>query len=402
MKRKLAVVNVFLPPQSIGGATRVVADNMTILGRDYGNDYELTAFCSDASSYPPHIVNVYAWNGIRVYRAGILERVNMDWHYSDEKISDLFTKFLEIEKPDLVHVHCIQRLGTEWFQALRKKGIPYVVTTHDAWWISDHQFLVDQMGDVYEDGHPDFFQKYRLPDGVSWDDSLTRRAILFEALDGAERVLTVSKSFAELYRRNGIAKISVVPNGVDSSLHDIQRHPSPSGRVRVAHIGGMSAHKGYDLLREVASSTRFSNIEFLIVDHSKSEGYMQQSDWMGSPTTFVGRLKQENISTLYANIDVLLAPSTWPESFGLVTREAGAAGVWVVASNIGAIGEDVLEGEDGFVITAGSREALRDVLLTIDTDSQRFLEPPSRRTFMSREQQVQQLHEIYQDILGAA
>ena len=39
----------------------------------------------------------------------------------------------------------------------------------------------------------------------------------------------------------------------------------------------------------------------------------------------------------YAEQDVLIAPSIWPESFGLVTREALSAGLWVIASDAGAL-----------------------------------------------------------------
>ena len=73
---------------------------------------------------------------------------------------------------------------------------------------------------------------------------------------------------------------------------------------------------------------------------------------------------------------MLLAPSLWPESFGLVTREARAAGLWVVASDLGAIGEDIEEGVNGFRIDVGSPDGLRAALKRIDADPERFRASP--------------------------
>ncbi|GAB6140415.1 hypothetical protein JCM14076_11440 [Methylosoma difficile] len=46
-RKKIALVNVFFPPQSHGGATRVIADNFDLLLRDYGNKFELCVFTTD-------------------------------------------------------------------------------------------------------------------------------------------------------------------------------------------------------------------------------------------------------------------------------------------------------------------------------------------------------------------
>ena len=54
---------------------------------------------------------------------------------------------------------------------------------------------------------------------------------------------------------------------------------------------------------------------------------------------FIAPIAMEKMNEFYASQDVLVAPSIWPESFGLVTREALSAGLWVIASNAGALAE---------------------------------------------------------------
>jgi glycosyltransferase involved in cell wall biosynthesis len=53
-----------------------------------------------------------------------------------------------------------------------------------------------------------------------------------------------------------------------------------------------------------------------------------------------------------------VAPSQWPEPFGLVALEAAAAGRPIVASDIGGLRDIVADGETGFLVPPDDREAL--------------------------------------------
>jgi glycosyltransferase involved in cell wall biosynthesis len=348
-RKKIAIVAVFFPPQAIGGGTRVVTDNIDLLIDEHGHEFDLVVFTSDASQQTPHSIHLYTYRGVRVYRAGILWRPHMDWQPQDPKMGELFAKLLDHEKPDIVHFHSVQRMSASIVETTLKKGIPYFVTIHDAWWISDFQFLVDENDRVYPNGHPDPFESFEPPKGISVGESLARRTYLKRLLNQAERVLIVSEAFAKIYAANGIERITVNKNGIKPRRW-LTRVPSASGRVRLGHIGGMSAHKGYHIFKEALSSHPFQNLEAIVVDLGAPKGSEVRDMWGTVPVTFVGKTPQEEIDQLYARMDVLVAPSIWPESYGLVTREASAAGVWVVASNMGGIGEDVLEGSTGNVI----------------------------------------------------
>lgn len=349
-KKKIALVNVFFPPQAIGGATRVVADNFAEFRKSYADSIDICVFTADVECRQPHQMTVYTHEGSRVYRATTLWREHMDWHPKDPEMYRLFQEFLELEKPDLIHFHCVQRLTSSIVEAARDFEIPYVVTIHDAWWISDFQFLVDHNSKVYPEGHPDPYQIIEMPTNIKLSDSIARRRDLKDLLHSASRVLTVSNAFAEIYRRNGIRQIEVVANGVSDDVDWKPKNTSYTQRVVCGHIGGMSEHKGYYLLKEAIIKSQPENIELLIVDHSKEEGYEHYSVWGKVPVRFIGRVSQTGIVGLYSKIDVLFAPSMWPESFGLVTREAVACGCWVVASDMGGIGEDIVERENGYVI----------------------------------------------------
>jgi glycosyltransferase involved in cell wall biosynthesis len=64
-----------------------------------------------------------------------------------------------------------------------------------------------------------------------------------------------------------------------------------------------------------------------------------------------------------------VAPSIWPEPFGLVALEAAAAGKAVVASEIGGLTDIVVDGETGILVHPGDRDALRDAMSRLIGDA---------------------------------
>ncbi|MEG3755792.1 glycosyltransferase [Psychromonas arctica] len=393
-KKKLALVNVFFPPQSIGGATRVISDNFDILQEQYGDEYELIVFTSDDRCTTPYQLTSYQHQGVTVYRSTILYRENMDWHAQDPDMYDLFEQFIELEQPDLIHFHCVQRLTASIVEAAKDNEVPYIVTAHDAWWISDHQFLIDGDDNVYPDGHPDMFAPRTLPNNINLGDSIERLIYFKDLLKGAQRLLTVSEGFASIYRKNGYLEIQVNKNGISSSVEWALKETTYTDKVVCAHIGGMANHKGYFLLKEAIEQEQPKNIEMLIVDHAKDEGHIEKTFWGKVPVTFIGRVNQASITALYQKMDILFAPSMWPESYGLVTREAAACGCWVVASNLGGIGEDVIENKTGLKIKPdliGVAKAINE----IDKNAIKFKKTIEQADIRMVDKQVEELVEMY-------
>jgi 3-deoxy-D-manno-octulosonic-acid transferase/glycosyltransferase involved in cell wall biosynthesis len=73
----------------------------------------------------------------------------------------------------------------------------------------------------------------------------------------------------------------------------------------------------------------------------------------------------------YRALDVYIAPQRW-EGFGLTPIEAMACGVPVVAADVGAFSELVVDGKTGFVVGAGSAERLEQATARLLTDPARL------------------------------
>lgn len=394
-RKRVLLVNVFFPPQTIGGATRVVRDNLDAFLAEPGDRYEFAVATTDAAVSDTDFLRVEDYRGCPVFRLSTPQEVNMDWRPFNPDVGDRFAEIVDLWKPDLVHFHCIQRLTASVLDVVQQRGIPNVVTVHDAWWISDFQFLVNERGEVQT---PCQFPPTSVPGGVTVGASVERQRDLGELLARTDKVVAVSEVFARMYRDCGFEDAIAVPNGL-SAFRPAARTPSASGRLRLAFVGGMSTHKGYDLIRAALRANAFANLELTVVDHARSGGVVQVYQWGATVVRIVGKTPQEQMHTFYDQQDVLLAPSIWPESFGLVAREALAAGLWVVASNLGAMGEDVTPGENGWVIDVSSPEPLSAVLAELDANPVYHRSPRPTPLRLAVEQAADLL-EIYQTLLS--
>jgi tetratricopeptide (TPR) repeat protein len=399
-KIKLLIVNVFYPPQSIGGATRVVKDNVDILKEKYGDKYEVSIFTTDNDNPIPYQITEYSDDNTWVTKVSTPMQEKMDWQYQNPQMYELFKQYLEFNKPDLIHFHCVQRLTGSILEAAAKLKIPYCVTIHDAWWISDHQFLVNEKGEECDHQQSDPLIASR--DTTNLTESLSRRRYLQQRLNQAKSILAVSETFTELYQLNGFKKTQPNRNGIIPKPK-LPRQPNPSHRVRLAHVGGMSAHKGYNLLQQIIKTNSFPNLELMVIDHSESSNHIiRREQWNQTPVTFNGKIPQEEMYKFYSKIDVLIAASIWPESFGLVTREAAAAGVWVVASNKGALAEDLAIGLNGDVFNPENPDELTEILKKINDNPSEYQQLVTADvTIRTVEKQVDELDTIYATVLAS-
>jgi glycosyltransferase involved in cell wall biosynthesis len=394
----VVLAHVFYPPQAVGGATRVVADNVRDVLAMAGDRFEIEVF-SSLDGGTPYSVSSDAQDGVRVTRVGSPDVEKLEHRATDERMAEVFGTYLDRTQPAMVHFHCIQRLTASIVLAAAKRGIPYIVTVHDGWWISEYQFLLDNDGQIqtYDMARPMTTLQQQGPAAYA------RLTVLRQALFGARQVLAVSAPFAALYRACGVPNVVTVENGVPdlaAAGAPPPRVPRADGKVRLGFIGGLARHKGYDLVQIAIAARPWRNLVLLLIDHSLSQGSVRHEVWGSVAVEFRPKWPQHDVAALYAQIDVLLAPSLWPESYGLVTREAIMAGCYVIASDRGSVGDCVQEGWSGFIVDVGSPAGLIAAIARIDDDPARFLQPPPPPPPMrTAQEQAIEITAIYDTIL---
>lgn len=400
-KRKILYVNTVYPPHAVGGATVVMKNMIDEIRKSCTDEYETLVFTCDGENPIAYQLREYEWEGVLVTALSVPTNPDLEWKYEDQNVYRLFRQFLDYHKPDLVHFHSIQRLTGSVLQATHDTGIPFVVTMHDAWWLSDHQFLLDDNGRVVD---PQQLNPI-IAASTSRDivGSIARTRFLAKQLARADQLLAVSEYQADLYKRNGFSRITINKNGVDP-FSDTNIEVVKSNKLRLGYVGGLCVHKGYYFFKQAVEELALENIQIKIIDFDLPSGEEQSERWGETDVKIVPKLPAERMKELYEDIEILVAPSLWPESFGLVTREATLMGRWVVASDSGGLVEDLQPGMNGHVFNPGDQEALKAILSELNIKHRQYqqlipLSKLARGKITSVSEQVRQLVELYDSLL---
>jgi glycosyltransferase involved in cell wall biosynthesis len=185
-----------------------------------------------------------------------------------------------------------------------------------------------------------------------------RLDLLRQAMDEAALLLCPSEAHRQLFLAQGIyaQRVQVAPNGVRLPVGEVAR--PGAGPLRFAYVGGFEPVKGYDVLRRAMQALTRGDWDLVLVDNTLNLGFssVDVSDW-----AVQGRLRvvpaytQKDLDAFFAEVDVLLFPSQWKESFGLTVREALARDVWVVATAGGGAAEAIVDGVNGTIIPLDGR-----------------------------------------------
>ena len=388
LKKKILIVNVFYPPQDWGGATHVVRDNVKELCNNYKDEFDIEILTTNHGGFEDldYEYSSDILNQIRVWRFTAAMQEDGDLTAYDERNLKPFQEIIDQVKPDLVHIHCIQRITTSIIEVLIKNKIPYLITSHDGWWISPNQFIINNEG-IEE--YYDYKEK----------NTSKRHQTLRKYLNKAQAITTVSNSFAKIHENCGIPNVINTENGIDK-IQDFENQIIENSKVMIAHIGGCEFHKGLDLIKKSLEKSSFKNIEFYYVDYSKDTEFFEEDKWGSTLVVKHGRFEQKNIYDFLSKINILIVPSRWPESYGLVVREALSCGCWVITSNKGDLPTEIINGKNGFVFNLEDKNSLTSILSLINRNYKIYLSKP-QNSYSPRlvKKQVEDFVSLYRSIL---
>lgn len=155
-------------------------------------------------------------------------------------------------------------------------------------------------------------------------------------------------------RARGLNYVATVYNGIDLSLYPLQKLAGDS----LVFLGRIHPDKGVHLAIEVA---RLSGLPLLIAGIIQDPAYFheQVEPHLGRMICYLGPVDVPGKNELFARARALLHLNTIPERFGLVLAEANAAGVPVVAMDLGSCREVIEDGRTGFLVHSACEAAQR-------------------------------------------
>jgi glycosyltransferase involved in cell wall biosynthesis len=335
--------------------------------------------------------------------------------FGEASVLAAFQQVVVETRPDLVHLQHLMGLPVALVQYLQKKGIPFVITLHDYWWICANAQLFTNYSQEICDG-PQLYlncarcalarmnHPYLWPALPGLAGLLARRNQLLRwVMQAAYRLIAPSQFVADWYAAHGLPanRLRTIPHGSPLPTFG-PRQERPTGRpFRFAYIGGLTRQKGVHALLEAFNGLEAGGELWVAGDETAEPAYVAHLRSSASPAVhFLGKLSRAAVWETLAQVDVLVVPSLWYETFAFVVSEAFTAGVPVIASRLGPLAERVQHGVDGLLVPPDDVTALRQAM-------RRFLQEPTLRSHLQAgirpvqtiETHVDAITAIYEDIL---
>ena len=151
-------------------------------------------------------------------------------------------------------------------------------------------------------------------------------------------------------RAPGLNYLATVYNGIDLSLYPLQRSPGDD----LIFLGRIHPDKGVHLAIEVAL---LSGLPLQIAGIIQDKTYFRERvepHLDNQQIRYIGPVGVSGKNELFARARALLHLNTIPERFGLVLAEANAAGIPVIAMNLGSCSEVIKNGKTGFLVNSAN------------------------------------------------
>lgn len=392
------------------------------------------------------------YNGLPVYTVNNTFKQCKDFQdtYSNAAIDKIFSHFLEMVKPDIIHIQHLLFLSLGIVREAKKRGIPVVFTSNDYWLFCHKGQLIRSSDILCEKPEPDNClgcleaQLALNPMAATSYRFLRKRGPLFflrlckAGYLNARKVLPwrLRKAEEELQKREknvlgtidnidcfiapsqfmkrkliayGVPEEKIVfcQYGIETQRFVAVKKADPP-TLKFCFIGTLLPAKGIDLLIRAFKDLGQKNTALYI--YGKNVGYAGYEGFFAKLKNtaaedkrihFMGEIENNKIASVYAGIDVLIVPSIWYENAPLVIMEALASHIPVLASRIGGIPELIKEGSNGLLFDPRNRDDLRRKL-------ELFFEDPGvlsrlrqgTKALRGIEENAQDMENIYEELLN--
>lgn len=351
---KILMLSWEFPPRVVGGLGRHVYDLSTALAAK-GHEVHVVT-CGDGASKAFEVVE--GVNVIRTDAAALPGQDFVTWvmNLNFSLVEKAANLVLKQGRFDLIHAH-------DWLVAFAAETVkkayhwPLVSTIHATEWGRNHGLHTD-------------LQRYIS--SVEW-------RLAYESW----RVICCSRyMYGELKGIFGLPddKLSIIPNGVKADEFMRKRGGSLTDnefRLRWAardekiifYIGRLVHEKGVSVLLEAIPRVlnQYNGAKFIIAGTGPEyEALRGRARDLGIDHRlyFPGFVDDDTRIRLLQSADISVIPSLY-EPFGIVALEAMAAGSPVVVSDVGGLGEIIIDGVNGLKFGVGNSEQLSGVLLEI-------------------------------------
>jgi len=255
-------------------------------------------------------------------------------------------RFAERVRPDVAHVHNTwYALSPSVLAALTDADVPVVMTLHNYRLLCANAQLFRNGGPCQDcvGSHPWHGVWHRCYHGSALASAAASATIALNRQRSTwERHVALFLTMTEFSKQRFVAgglpdeRIWVKPH----SVADPGRRPAlPSTSRAILYVGRLSAEKGLPVLIDAMADLREADLELLVIGDGPERSALERR--AGPGVRFIGRLEPAQVRDQMLRARALAFPSVWFETFGMSVVEAMAAGLPVIASDLGGTREIV-------------------------------------------------------------
>lgn len=274
-------------------------------------------------------------------------------------------KLFKNEKPDIIHLNSSKPglLGSlaGFFAGIGKKKKPKIVFTAHGWIFKEEMSKKARFISIL----------------ISWFSSKFQ-----------DRIICVSNDDFNEAIKHHVApprKLSVVHNAVDKieflsrqesreKISKIIGHEISEDTIALVNLGRLYATKGLGYLIEAMNSIKIPDMEIILVifgdgpEHEKIKNQISNLKIYDS-VFLIGDIPEA--SKYLPAFDALVLSSV-KEGLPYSILEAGLAGVPVISTNVGGVGEIIKNGENGILIEPKNSLAISDAIKSLISDEDKI------------------------------
>lgn len=269
------------------------------------------------------------------------------------------------ERPFVLHAASNHWNGLAGVSAARELGIPSIYEVRGLWEVTRGSRNPEWMGGPM----------YKYMARMETDAAIN-----------ADQVITITNALRDELINRGVDgdKIVVVPNGVEASRfasrpknQDLAGQLGLQGKTVIGYVGSILNYEGIGLLLDAAHMLKEErdDLAFLFVgDGAELAEYRArvETENLSEVVTFTGRVPHHQVEDYYSLIDICPFPRLPLPVCEMVSPlkpfEAMAMEKAVIASDVDALAEIVIDGETGLLFKKGDSQSLAQSLRRMVND----------------------------------
>jgi glycosyltransferase involved in cell wall biosynthesis len=374
---RVLLVSHGYPPINVAGVERLTAQ---LAGDLLARGHEVSVFTRQSSATPPGLAlrrEIRDGVPINVVVGGAIDFDSYPGH--EAAMEGIFERLLVELSPDIVLCTHLLHHSPGYIRVAHRWGIPIVLELHDFFVQCPRAHLQRKSGEICagpEGGRACAVHCFGDQDEAELRWSLRARAFA-DALRAADDAFAPSRFVAESFAplRGEDRPIQIVENSVAPMGPVLRPERPPGAPLRLASIGVTVDHKGFQIVVDAIRQSRIPNIAYTIFGAAlpplSFELYEMADHAPGLRFRLASGYAPHHLPVMLAEVDIVVVPSIVPETYSIVTREAFANGIPVIASRTGALPAAIRPGDNGWLFEPGDAADLAGLLVELSSDHSR-------------------------------